>query len=148
MGQSGNTVKSTYWLLQQPLGGVAVLLSREFKQLGVGQSLVAEKGKGPVLRGRLDKGLAITRREGCLPTFHMRKAALGAMAKSVALYGVEPADVEGRTLSAADTAAAKAIQGPTRGSRAKEILSGLLARGFYVSPLWRVQYQHLLWLAC
>ena len=62
-------------------------------------------------------------------------------------YGVEVAGVEGRTLSAADTAVAKGIWGPTRCSRAKEVLWGLLARGFYVSPLWGVQYQHLLRLA-
>ena len=154
-GQSGNAAKSTSWLQREPLGGVAPLtlggvaipLSREFKQLGVGQCLAAEKGTGPVLRGRLDKGLAITRRVGCLPTFLMREAALGALANPVALYGVEMAEVEGRTLSAVDTAAAKAVRGPTRCSRAKDVLWGLLARGFYVSPLWCVQYHRLLWLA-
>ena len=88
----------------------------------MGQRLAAEKGTGPVLRGRLDKGLAITRRVGCLPTFHMREAALGALANSMALYGVELADVEGRTMSAEDTATAKAIWGPTRCSRANEVL--------------------------
>ena len=71
----------------------------------------------------------------------------GRLANSLALYGVELADVEGRTLSAAGTAAAKAMWGPTRCSRAKEVLWGLLARGFYVWPLWRVQYHCLLWLA-
>ena len=68
------------------------------------------------------QGLAIARRVGCLPIFHMREAAVGALANSVALYGVEVADVEGRTLSATDTAAAKATWGPTRCSRAKELL--------------------------
>ena len=81
----------------------------EFKQLGVGQRLTAGKGTGPVVRGRLDKGLAIIHWVGCLPTFLMREAALGILANSMALYGVELADVEGRTLLAADTAAAKAI---------------------------------------
>ena len=126
------------------LGGVAIPLSPEFKQLGVGQRLAAENGTGPVLRGRLDKGLAITRRVRCLPTFSMREVAL---ANSVALYGLELADIEGRTLSAAHTAAAKLIWGLMRCSWAKERLWGLLARGFYVSPLWRVQYERLLWLA-
>ena len=96
----------------------------------MGHRLVAEKGTGPVLRGRLDKGLAIMCWVGCLPTFSMWEAALGALANcvalhgvdSVALYGVELADVEGRTLSAADTVAAKVIWGPTRCSRAKEVL--------------------------
>ena len=77
------------------------------RQLGAGQRLAAEKGTGQVVRGRLDKGLAITRQVDYLPTFLMREAALGTLANSVALYGVELADVEGRTLSAADTAAAK-----------------------------------------
>ena len=62
---------------------------------------------------------------------------------------MERADVKGRTLSSTDTAAAKAIWGLTRCSRAKEVLWGLLllVRGFYVLPLWHVQYQRLLWLA-
>ena len=107
-----------------------------------------ETSTGPNLRGRLDKGLAITRRVRCLPTFHMREAALGALANSVALYGVQLADVEGRILSLADTAAVKAMWGPTWCSRAKEVPWCMLARGFYVSPMWRVQYQRLLWLAC
>ena len=68
------------------LSGVAIPLSWEFKQSGVGQRLAAEKRTGPVLRGRLDKGLAITRQVGCLPTFSMREVALGALANSVALH--------------------------------------------------------------
>ena len=87
-GQSGNAAKSTSWLLRQPPGGVAPLtlggvpipLSREFKQLGVGQRLAAEKGTGPVVRSGLDKGLSIIFRVGCLPTFLMREAALGTLA--------------------------------------------------------------------
>ena len=154
-GQSGNVAKSMSWLLREPpvgvapltLGKVPIPLSWEFKQLGVGQHLAAEKGTGPVLRGRLDKGLAIMQRMGCLPTFSMREAALGTLANSVALYGVELADIEGRTLASTDTAAAKAIWGSTRCSQAKEVLWGLLAGGFYVSPLLRVQYQRMLWLA-
>ena len=136
--QLGNTAKSTSWLLWEPpgrvapltQGGVAIPLSREFKQLGVGQRLAAEKGTGPVLRGRLDKGLAITCRVGCLPITLMR-----------ARWPTPWHCMEWSwRMSAADTAAAKVIWGPTRCSRAKEVLWGLLARGFYVSPLWRVQY--------
>ena len=92
-GQSGNAAKSTSCLLREPpgrvapltLGGVPIPLLREFKQLGVGQRLAAEKGTGPVVSGRLDKGLAITRRVGCLPTFLMLEAAPGTLANSVAL---------------------------------------------------------------
>ena len=118
--------------------GVRILLSWEFKHLGVGRRLAAEKGTAPILRGRLENRQAIMRRSGCLSTFHMREATLGALANSVALYGVEPADFQGRTLSAADTAAATAMWGSTRCSRAKEVLWGLLVRGFYVWPLWPV----------
>ena len=151
-GYSGNAAKSTSWLLRElpggmaplALGGVAIVLSRE---LSIGQCLAADKGTGPVPRGRLDKSLAITHQVGCLLTFLMREAALGALANFLALYGVELADVEGLTLSAADTTAAKAIWGPMQCSRAKEVLWGLLARGFYVSPLGRVQHQRLLRLA-
>ena len=38
-----------------------------------------------VLRGRLDKGLAIMHRTGCLPTFNVCEAAPGILANSVAL---------------------------------------------------------------
>ena len=83
-GQLGNAAKCTLWLLQEPpggvapltLGGVAIPLSRGFKQLGVGQGLAAEKSTGPILRDCLHKGLAIMRRLECLPTFFMREAAL------------------------------------------------------------------------
>ena len=60
-------------------------------------------------RGCVDTGLAIIRWVGCLPTFSMREAVLGTVATSMALYGVGLADVEGHTLSSADTAAAKSI---------------------------------------
>ena len=40
----------------------------------------AEKGTGLVPHGRLDKGLALMCRVGCLPTFSMREAALGTLA--------------------------------------------------------------------
>ena len=62
------------------------------------------------------------RRLGCLPTFSLREVVLGTLAKCVAMYGLELADIEGRTPSAADTAAAKALWGPARCSRAKAVL--------------------------
>ena len=69
---------------------------------------------------------------------------LGTLANSVALYGVELADVEGRTLASANTVVAKAVWGPTRCSRAKEVLWGWF---LCLAPVWRLQYQRLLWLA-
>ena len=80
------------------------------------------------------------RRVVWLPTCGMRVAAMGTLANSVALYKVQRAAVEGHTMSAAETAAAKAVWGPMRCSRAKKAPWGLLATGFYVSPLWCVQY--------
>ena len=41
--------------------------------------------EGHSLQGRLDKGLAIMRQLGCMPTFLMREAALGTLANSMAL---------------------------------------------------------------
>ena len=64
-GRSGNTAKSTLWLLREPLGGVAILLSRGFKRLGVGQRLAAVTCTGPVVCGRLVKGPVIRRRMEC-----------------------------------------------------------------------------------
>ena len=58
----------------------------------------------------------------------MREAAPGTPANSVALYRLELADVEGRTLASAEAVAAKAVWGPTRCSQAKEVPWGLLTR--------------------
>ena len=145
-GRSCNAAKSTSWLPREPpdgvapltLGGVPILLSRELKRLAVGQRLALERGTGRVLRGRLDKGPAMICWVGCLPTFLMRETVLGSLGNSLALYGVDLADVDGRSPLVADTAAAKAILGPARCSRAKGVLCGLLAAGFYVLPVWRV----------
>ena len=62
-----------------------------------------------VLRGRVDKGLPIIHRVGCMPTFYIQEANMGAFGNALTLYGVAVADVEGRTRSAGDSAAAKAI---------------------------------------
>ena len=52
-------------------GGVPIPVSRQFKQLGPWKRLAAEKGMGPVVRGRLHKGLAITHMVCCPPSFPM-----------------------------------------------------------------------------
>ena len=148
-GQSGNTTKS-------PTGdargdgtartrrGAHLALPR-LQDAGHEAALDCGEGNGPGPAWAPRQGC--DHHAGCLPTYLMREAALGTVANSVALYGVEVADVEGHTLALADNVAAKAARGPTRCSRAKEVLWGLLTRGFYVLPPWHMQYQRLLCLA-
>ena len=85
--------------------------------------------------------MAITHWLGCLPTFLMREAALGTLANFVALYGMG-----WRTLRGTSYRSPKRSRTP-HGAHGPRILWGVLARGCYVSPLWRVQYQRLLWHA-
>ena len=84
---------------------------------------------------------------GSLPTFRMREVAIGTLALAKAMYGVELADVGWRDLAKLELAAVRSLWGPTRTSRAKEVLWAVLAPGHRVSPVWRVQYSRVLWLA-
>ena len=129
------------------LHGVPIPLAREFKQLGVGVRLDPERGTGPVLQERFVRGTAILRRVGCLPTFRMREVAIGTLALAKAMYGVELADVGSRDVARLELAAVRALWGPTRTSRAKEVLWAVLTPGHRVSPAWRLQYSRVLWLA-
>ena len=126
--QNTNATKSSSWRMSdrkaQPvtLHGVPIPLAREFKQLGVGVRLDPERGTGPVLRERFRRGAAILRRVGCLPTFRMREVAIGTLALAKAMYGVELVDVGSRDVARLELAAVRALWGPTRTSRAKEVL--------------------------
>ena len=152
-GQSANAAKSSSWRMSdqqaQPvtLHGVPIPLAREFKQLGIGVRLDPEKGTGPVLQERFARGTTILRRVGCLPTFRMREVAIGTLALAKAMYGVELADVGSRDVARLELAAVRALWGPTRTSRAKEVLWAVLVPGHRVSPVWRLQYSRVLWLA-
>ena len=135
------------WAAVGTLHGVPVPLAREFKQLGIGVRLDPEKGTGPVLQERFARGTTILRRVGCLPTFRMREVAIGTLALAKAMYGVELADVGSRDVARLELAAVRALWGPTRTSRAKEVLWAVLVPGHRVSPMWRLQYSRVLWLA-
>ena len=152
-GQNANAAKSSSWRMSDQLArpvtlhGVPIPLAREFKQLGVGVRLDPERGTGPVLQERFVRGTAILRRVGCLPTFRMREVAIGTLALAKAMYGVELADVGSRDVARLELAAVRALWGPTRTSRAKEVLWAVLTPGHRVSPAWRLQYSRVLWLA-
>ena len=77
----------------------------------------------------------------------MREVAIGTLALAKAMYGVELADVGSRDVARLELAAVRALWGPTRTSRAKEVLWAVLVPGHRVSPAWRLQYSRVLWLA-
>ena len=122
--------------------GVPIPLAREFKQLGMGVRMDPGRGTGPVLRERFVRGAAILRRVGCMPTFRMRKVAIGTLALAKAMYGVELADVGFRDVARLELAAVRALWGPMRTSRAKEVRWA----GCRVSPVWRL-HSRVPWLA-
>ena len=127
-GQNANAAKSSSWRMSdqqaQPvtLHGVPVPLAREFKPLGVRVRPDPEGGTGPVLQERFARGTTILRRVGCLPTFRMREVAIGTLALAKATYGVELTDVGSWDVARLELAAVRALWGPTRTSRAKEVL--------------------------
>ena len=100
-----------------------------------------------MLREQFARGATILPRVGCLPTFRMREVARGTLALAKAMYGVELADVGSRDVARLELAAVRALWGPTRTSRAKEVLWAVLVPGHRVSPVWRLQYSRVLWLA-
>ena len=143
-GQNANAAKSSSWRMSYQLAhpvtlhGVPIPLAREFKQLGVGVRLDPERGTGPVLQQRFARRAAILRGVGCLPTLRMREVAIGTLAFAKAMYGVELADVGSRDAAGLELAAVRALWGPTRTSRAKEVLWAVFVPGHRVSPAWRL----------
>ena len=152
-GHNANAAKSSSWRLSDQLAhpgtlhGLPIPLAREFKQLGVRGRLDPERGTGPVLQEQFARGAAIFRQVGCLLTFRMREVAIGTLALAKAMYGVELADVGSRDVARLELAAIREVWGPTRTSRAKEVLWAVVAPGHRVSPAWRLQYSPVLWLA-
>ena len=129
------------------LHGVPMVLAWEFKQLGVGVRLDPERGTEPLLQKRFAHGATILRWVGCLPTFGMREVAIGTLALAKAMYGVQLANIGFRDVARLKLAAVRALREPTRTSLAKEVLWAVLVPGHRVSPMWRLHYSRVSWLA-
>ena len=77
----------------------------------------------------------------------MREVAFVTLALAKVMYGVELADVGSRDVAQLELAAVRALWGPMRTSRAKEVLWAVPVPGHRVLPVWRLQYSRVLWLA-
>ena len=68
------------------------------------------------------------------------------LALAKAMYGVELADVGSQDFDWRELAAVRALWGPTRTSRTKEVLWTVLAPVRRVSRVWRLHCSWVLWL--
>ena len=129
------------------LRGVPVPLATTFRQLGVDVAIGGSKATGPVLSRRLEAGWSALRRLPRLSTYDRRERAIGALVTPLALHGVVVASVTDPDLRGLETAVVRALWGPARMSRAKEVIFTMLSKGHRVSPIMHTRYERLLWLA-
>ena len=74
-------------------------------------------------------------------------AALSTLVTPPALHGVAVASVTDPELRGFETAVVRALWGPARVSRAKEVIFTVLSKGHRVSPIMHTRYERLFWLA-
>ena len=82
--------------------------------------------------------------------YHLPPAALqvaGSLAMAVVLHDVQLADDADIDLVRMETQTVRAIYGPTRPSRAKEVVVSLLTPGHCMSPIMRTKYERLVRMA-
>ena len=145
--------KSTTWMLAreqaQPMRllGAPIPIEGEFRRLGIGIRVNPERGTGPLLQQRMERGGSVLPRGPHLATYHRRSVVAGGLAMAVALHGVELADVSDVDLARLETRTVRAIWGPMRPGRAKEVVYCLLSQGHRTSPVMRTKYDRLTWLA-
>ena len=82
-----------------------------------------------------------------LSTYNRRERAITTLVTPLALHGVAVASVTEPDLRALETAVVRALWGPARVSRAKEVIFTVLSKGHRVSPMMHTRYERLLWLA-
>ena len=152
-GQDVRMDKSCSWV-QGEQGAPAVLLrvvpiplATTFRHLGVNIAIGGSKAVGPVLSRRLEAGRSALRRLPHLSTYNRRERAISTLVTPLALNGVAVVSVTEPNLRGVETAVVRALWGPARVSRAKELLFTVLSKGHRVSPIMHMRYERLLWLA-
>ena len=129
------------------LRGTPIPLATTFRQLGVGIAIGGSKTTGPVLSRRLEAGRSAVRRLPHLSTYDRRERAISTLVTPLALHGVAVAPVTEPDLRGLETAVVRALWGPARVSRAKEVIFTVLSKGHRVSPVMHTRYERLLWPA-
>ena len=128
------------------LRGVPSPLATTFRQLGVDVAIGGSKVAGPVLSRRLEAGRSALRRLPHLPAYDRRERAGSTLVTPLALHGVAVASVTETDLRGFETAVVRALWGPARVSRAKEVIFTVLSKGHRVSPIMHTRYERLLWV--
>ena len=67
--------------------GARIPIVGEFRRLGIGIRVSPERGTGPLLRQRMERGGSVLSRLPQLATYHRRSVVAGAPAPAVALHG-------------------------------------------------------------
>ena len=152
-GQDVRVDKSCSWVQGEQgapavrLRGFPIPLVTTFRQLGIGIAIGGSKATGPVLSRQLEAGSSALRRLPHLSTFDRRERAISTLVTPLALHGVAVASVTEPDLRGLETAVVRALSGPARVSRAKELVFTVLSKGHRVSPIMHTRYERLLWLA-
>ena len=152
-GQDVRVDKSFSWLHREQgalaalLRGVPIPLATTLCQLGVDIAIGGSKATGPALSRRLEAGRSALRRLPHLSTYDRRERAVSTLVTPLALHGVAVARGTEPDVRGLETAVVRALWGPPRVSRAKEVIFTVLSKGHRVSPIMPTRYGRLLWVA-
>ena len=105
-------------------------------------------GTGPLLAARMARaGDLLLRMYGVQGDCYRRAEGAATLALATGMYGVEAAMATDRDPLKLETSVLKAVWGPTRRSRAKEVLFAVLMKCHCLSLVMRAQYLSVAWLA-
>ena len=110
--------------------------------MGVGIWVRPERGTRPLLQRQIERSMCVCAWSHAA-TLHRRSTAAGSPAPAIALHGVELADAPDIDLARLKTQIVRAIRGPARLRRAKEIVYCLLSPGYNTLPVMRMKYDKL-----
>ena len=146
MDKSCSSVQGEQGAAAVLLRGAPIPLATTFRHLGVDIAIGGSKTTGPVLSRRLEEGRSALHRLPHLSTYDRREHAISTLVIPLALHGVAVAPVTEPDLRGLETAVVRALWGPARVSRAKEVIFTILSKGHRVSPNMHKRYERLLWL--
>ena len=123
--------------------GVPIPEETEFQRLDIGIRVPPARGTGALLKDRIQRGASVLRRMPQVTSLQRRSTVAVSLAMAVALQGVQLADTADVDPARLETQTVRAIWGPTKPSRAKEVVFSLLTPGHRTSPTMRTKYERL-----
>ena len=141
-GQEVNAKKSVAYdsTGQQPEGseldGQAMPLQTDFRSLGAGIRTTGVAGSGPLIQGRMrEAARMLPRIHGAQGGFDRRAEVISTLILPTGLHAAALANIARGDLARLDTAVLKALWGPTRPCRAKEVVVAFFCAGHRVLPI-------------